>query len=246
MIKKFQESYTKPKTKGGENMKKIIVLFFVVAMLMMSTSAMAIPILDFDMSAPTAGSISYAGGAAPLVGSAINVDTVIGLGTSLNNSVTFNLINAVLNFSTGNLIGGTATSLSFGAAPSSNITLSGTVDVDGNGVVDASDITGTLFSGSFGQADIFTAGTSFRVAIAGFFDEKHVDLLALYGLPISNYLGNFNLSFTAVDNNLLDGFRSTTLLSGDITNSPVPEPGTLLLLGTGLASLAFYARRRRN
>jgi len=35
-------------------------------------------------------------------------------------------------------------------------------------------------------------------------------------------------------------------LAGDSKSVPVPEPGTLTLVGSGLAALILYARRRRH
>jgi hypothetical protein len=41
------------------------------------------------------------------------------------------------------------------------------------------------------------------------------------------------------------GLVGATIIGQSFHQSEVPEPGTLLLLGTGFASLAFYARRRK-
>ncbi|HEU0049207.1 MAG TPA: hypothetical protein VFQ43_16575, partial [Nitrososphaera sp.] len=43
------------------------------------------PIIDFGLVAPTGGTISYAGGAAPLLGTNIQVDNVVGLDTPDHN-----------------------------------------------------------------------------------------------------------------------------------------------------------------
>jgi hypothetical protein len=59
------------------------------------------------------------------------------------------------------------------------------------------------------------------------------------GLTQNDYLG----LLTMVTLNDEGNVRIT--LSSDQRGNSVPEPGTLLLLGTGFASLAFYARRKR-
>ncbi len=235
-------------------MRKQMVALLAGAMLMMATSAMAIPMLDFGLNAPTSGSISYAGGAAPLVGTNINVDTVIGMDTGLNDFALFNILFGTLNFTTGSVISSDATSVSFGAAPSGSIALTGTVDVNGNGIVDAGDISGTLLSGNFGGVSITTNSGQFRLAGAAFADIQNSALSTLYGLQVLGdngnpaiYDGTFNLSFfTSNDNNLSDGFSSSRLLSGDLTNAVVPEPGTMMLFGMGMLGLAVYGKRRMN
>ena len=40
-------------------------------------------------------------------------------------------------------------------------------------------------------------------------------------------------------------FERSTDFSGNLSSEPVPEPSTILLLGSGLAGLAFYRRKRK-
>ncbi len=194
--------------------------------------------LDFGVIAPTTGSLSYAGGASPLIGSGIDVDEVVGLGTPSNINVVSTCALCQLDFTTGNSTGG----WTFGAG--GTITITGGIDFP-----DATpDIaTGsTLLSGTFDGAQIVDIGGGifeFQIAGASFTDTKHPDLLDFYGLPEIGYLGRLNISFSTTANSG-DAFSTSTLYSGDIVNQPVPVPAAVWLFATGLIGLVAVARRR--
>src|SRR6266568_4842574 len=52
--------------------------------------------IDFSMSAPTPGTLSYAGGIAPLIGTDIQVDTITGVSTPLQSGTTLTCTGTVL------------------------------------------------------------------------------------------------------------------------------------------------------
>jgi len=189
-------------------------------------------------SSASPGSIVYGGAGGPLVATNVQIQDVTGVGTPANNGYTALLSNAVLNFTTGNFSGNNSTSWFFG--PGGSISLVG-------GMPDAGIPDGTtLFSGSFSAAATVTVvGTEVNIVIALFGDTKDPNLVSFYGLPNSAYLGSLQITFELYAQAAPpQGFSSWTILNGAITNTPVPEPGTMALFGTGLIGLAMAIRRR--
>lgn len=220
--------------------------------------------LEFGMAAPTTGKISYAGGAVPLTGSAIDIDTVTGGATSLHASETAVCLGCRLDFSTGLNTGYSRDALTgmefwtFGNDGS--ITIKGGVDFLDNSVFADIPAGSTLLSGTLNAASVsrYPGRTDFRVAGGSLVTLAHpAGLLAYFGLPAqSAYEGGLNLSFSA-GNPAGGGFTSTRLFSGDVVSATdgqtvsggnpggpaVPVPPAVLLLASGIAGVV--ARRGR-
>ena len=71
-------------------------------------------------------------------------------------------------------------------------------------------------------------------------DAKNVNLLLALGLPTDTKFAFFGFSLTSSSL----GNDQWTIVSTDIRNTAVPEPGSMVLLGTGLLGCAALARRR--
>ena len=214
-----------------------------------SPSAMAVE-LDFNISAPTSGTISYAGTGSGLIGSNIEVDNVVGLSTPANASVTSLCISCVLNFTSGTLsnAGGANANnngwWSFGSGGS--ITITGGVQLQGSTDIPVGT---TLMSGTFNNAFVQDLGTQFRVTFGSFSDTKHADLLSYYGLTPGPFSGALTLLFGSANGGVGSAFTSTSVFSGNVVNSPsptapVPVPAAVWLFGSGLAGLIPMIRRQ--
>jgi hypothetical protein len=208
-------------------LRKFLITLALVMALCVPSYAVTI---DFNVFAPSSGTISYAGGTNPLIGTDIQVFAVK---TDSGNPILFT-DNVVLNFTTGNFITSAAGDWSFGSGGSISI-----VDTTKSE---------TFLTGSFTSVEVEAIGSSFKVALAGFTDTKTaalLQLLGLSGLNTTGWDGNMNLSFIA---NGMPGnaFCSSVIGSGDVSNySPVPIPPSALLYASGLLGFIALRGRRR-
>ena len=211
--------------------------------LSISPSAMAVE-LDFNLSAPTSGTVTYAGGGGALAGSNIEVDNVVGLSTPANANVTSVCFSCLLNFNSGTLTGSGPQNggwWSFGSG--GTISITGGVQLQGG--TDIS-LGSTLLTGNFNNAFVQDLGNQFKVTFGSFSDTKHADLLSYYGLPLGPYNGALTFLFAATDNGVGSAFTSTSVFSGNVVNSPapVPLPAAAWLFGSALAGLAGVLRKK--
>jgi PEP-CTERM motif len=207
------------------------------ALLLFTSQASATPLnltlLEFPDVLSQFVDVNYVAATDAFTASGISLQVTAGPGTN------FTILNGTFDISI--TTDGTTTSGSAG----DDLSIVGDLDLDNDGVADVS---GTLLTGEIADFGASASGPGvfeFIFDITGGLLQNPIGLFAGQTGVILGADGNstFTGSFDSDFSNLIGGLAGSGTGSAD--TAPIPEPTTLLLLGSGIAGLVGAGRRTR-
>jgi hypothetical protein len=223
-------------------------LVFLTVVFLVSTNVWATPISWTDWTAFTAGDLT---GTAAGVASTVNVSYAGQVGS---NSVVNNVGGNTSWLPASTFSGGT---VSNGPAPNrDNITLTGGTATGVNTITFSSPVVNpvlaiwSLGAGGAPASFIFLPTEPFTIESGGPSVEFGGSSITATGNVVNGIEGNgtiqFNGTFTQISwtNPQFEFYYAFTVGVPGTTTSPVPEPRTYILLGTGLLAIAVLVRRK--